>query len=436
MSPPTLELLRSHFGFGGWIPRALDASARPLPEASRDADERGMQLALLAAMEGNGRANPNPCVGAVFIKEGKLIAQGATEVYGALHAERSALASLQAGEARGSTCYVTLEPCGLSGKQPPCSEALIAAGIQRCVIGTEDSHPKVAGQGLAQLRAAGIEVVHSTLRGECRAWHFPFLAGLTRAAQDAAARPSLIGKWAQTLDGHLADERGQSQWISGPTARAYTHWLRQKYDMVLVGVGTALVDAPRLSVRDAAPPCHRQPHKAVYDPKGRLDEASPAVLAALKSELKAGGAQLYWLLGREAVPRAAWWREWEAEKILKIFRMDPAASWEERCVALGSFYQEQEGYPLQSIMVEGGSQLLTELMRADLLDACHIFIRCGVLGGSEHRIGRLKVPPGAAPAAINPFRPLMERHDYRLIASQQLQDDIVLECAHRRYDFW
>lgn len=432
MGPQALELLKSHFGLGGWIPRALDAGAL-LPTA-RDADEQGMLYALLSAMEGNGRANPNPCVGAALVKDGRLLARAATLSYGDLHAERNALAQLPADAARGSTCYVTLEPCGKVGKQPPCSEALIEAGIRRCVIGAEDSHPKVAGQGLAQLRAAGIEVAYSGFRGECYAWHFPFLAGLAR--QDSAPRPTLIGKWAQTLDGHLADDSGRSQWITGPQARAYTHWLRQKYDMVLVGVGTALVDAPQLTVRDAAPPLLRQPHKAIYDPKGRLSAAGPKVLAALRAELRAGGPQLYWIVEKGQTLSGNWWQEWEQEKILQRLSVEACSSWSEKLAALSAFYLEREGYPLQSIMVEGGSQLLTALLRADLLDACHVFIRAGILGGSEHRIGRLRVPPQGDSARINPPRALMERHDFRLLASQQLADDIVLECVHRRYDFW
>jgi diaminohydroxyphosphoribosylaminopyrimidine deaminase/5-amino-6-(5-phosphoribosylamino)uracil reductase len=195
-----------------------------------------MRLALMESMEGVGRASPNPAVGAVLVRDGRLLSKGATLAYGDRHAERVALDAVSDRQLlRGASCYVTLEPCAGTGKQPPCTDALLAAGIRRIVVGALDPHPKAAGQGLKALAQAGITVETNVLGGECRAFLFPFLA------YQQLQRPVVIGKWAQTLDGHLADDHGHSQWISGKKARAYTHWLRQKYDAILVGVGTAML---------------------------------------------------------------------------------------------------------------------------------------------------------------------------------------------------
>ncbi len=411
--------LRYGFGLGGWIPRGVDLNPQELPFPSLlTGDEYFMAQALLAAMEGLGRSNPNPCVGAVIVKEGKVLAKGATLAYGDLHAERVALQQLDPADAAGATVYVTLEPCAGQGKQPPCTEALLAAGIARCVVGALDPHPKANGYGLAQLRQAGIEVTTACLEAECQAWHFPFLRSI------AWQRPVLIGKWAQTLDGHLADDKGTSQWISGPESRRYTHWLRQKYDALMVGIGTVLADKPSLTVRDAPPPQHRHPHKIVFDPEGRLRSASEAVIDALGRDLSDTGAHLFWMvdahvgleLGRGALAKIPHHT---------VLLMHPG-DWEENLLSLQSTYQSVFSYPLQSVLVEGGAHVLTQLLRADLLDALHVFIRAKILGGTLHRVGRLNA---SGTEEVNPLRGLNEAHDFHLLASHKLGDDVVLECV-------
>ncbi|WP_141731646.1 bifunctional diaminohydroxyphosphoribosylaminopyrimidine deaminase/5-amino-6-(5-phosphoribosylamino)uracil reductase RibD [Oligoflexus tunisiensis] len=423
-----LHPLQAGFGFGGYIPRALDAAAvQDLPALSPD--ESWMRLALLESMEGIGRSSPNPPVGAVLVKEGRLLSKGATLAYGDRHAERVALdAVTDRSQLVGATCYVTLEPCAGIGKQPPCVEALLASGISRIVVGARDPHPKAAGQGLKALTQAGVAVETDVLGGECRAWLFPFLAW------QQLQRPVVIGKWAQTLDGHLADDHGRSQWISGNKARAYTHWLRQKYDAILVGVGTALADAPSLTVREAAPPLHRQPHKIIFDPKGRLCNGQSAVFHNLRQGLQKSGPVLF-----HAVETPHWKPEpWmEAFKdVLEPVLMPPQCSWLEFLRLLDQQHRTRFGRELQSIMVEGGAQILTLLVRDELLDALQVFIRAGILGGSRHRIGRLDPRDGASAPPTNPMLDLNARHDFQLVATQQLGDDVVLECAHRRFTFW
>ncbi len=416
------------FGLGGWIPRCLDADARILPDGQGfSGDSYWMAQALLAAMEGNGPSHPNPCVGAVLVKDGRLLARAATQSYGFLHAERALLQMVGPDEARGAVCYTTLEPCAHTGKQPPCTEALIAAGIARCVVGADDPFPAVAGRGLAQLRAAGIEVQTGCLEKECRAWHFPFLASLTLKGQ----RPVMIGKWAQTLDGHLADDHGLSQWISGPRSRAYAHWLRQKYDAILVGIGTVFADVPSLTVRQSALPRLRHPHKCIYDPFARLGQATPEILHALRSELKSEGPCLFWLVQKKNWREPSWWKEWSSFAV-PVF-LEEGSGWPQQLEALAAAYLQRLARPLQSVMVEGGTQLLTQLMRADLLDAWQVFLRAAILGGQAHRIGRLPVREGEDPLLINPFQALQDKLDFTLLASYQLDQDIVLECTHPRF---
>jgi diaminohydroxyphosphoribosylaminopyrimidine deaminase / 5-amino-6-(5-phosphoribosylamino)uracil reductase len=266
------------------------------------------------------------------------------------------------------------------------------------------------------------------LGGECRAWHFPFLA------YQQLQRPVVIGKWAQTLDGHLADDHGRSQWISGPKARAYTHWLRQKYDAILIGVGTALADAPSLTVRDAAPPLHRQPHKIVFDPKARLGTGMTEVLVNLRKGLDAKGPFLFYAVEAPNWREAVWMNAFQ--DVLVPVLMPPQCSWLEFLRLVDQQHHARFGFPLQSIMVEGGAQILTMLVRDELLDALQVFVRTGILGGNRYRIGRLDPRDGASAPSVNPTLDLNSRHDFQLVSTQQLGDDVVLECVHRRFNFW
>lgn len=424
----TLHPIEAGFGFGGYIPRALDASVTP-DFTTKGTDEAWMKQALLISMESNGLSNPNPPVGAVFVKDGRVVAKGATMAYGDRHAERVAIDSVSDRSLlQGSTCYVTLEPCAGTGKQPPCVEALLSAGIVRCVVGATDPHPKAAGQGLRQLAQAGIATETNVLGGECRAWLFPFLA------YQQMQRPVVIGKWAQTLDGHLADDHGRSQWISGPRARSYTHWLRQKYDGILIGVGTALADAPTLTVRDAPPPRHRQPHKIIFDPKGRLGSGAPEVFINLRADLQAAGPVLFYAVEAPNWKPAPWMDAFA--DVLEPVLMPPQCSWLEFLSLVDLQHRARFHREMQSVMVEGGAQILTMLIRDELVDALQVFVRTGILGGTRYRIGRLDPRDGASAPPVNPALDLNARHDFQLVSTQQLGDDVVLECAHRRFTFW
>ena len=208
-------------------------------------DEKYMELALSLAERGAGRVSPNPMVGAVIVKNGRIIGEGWHARYGGLHAERNALADCEKrGEnPKGATIYVTLEPCCHHGKTPPCTDALIAAGIARVVIGSEDPNPLVAGKGIRQLREAGIEVSSGVLKEACDRLNRVFFHYITHHT------PYVVMKYAMSMDGKIAAYTGNSRWITGEAARQNVHRDRNRYTAIMAGIGTVLADDPLLTCR-------------------------------------------------------------------------------------------------------------------------------------------------------------------------------------------
>lgn len=201
-----------------------------------------MQSALELARKGCGYVSPNPMVGAVIVKEGKIIGSGYHERYGEAHAERNALASCSESP-KGATMYVTLEPCCHHGKQPPCVDAIIEAGISHVVVGCGDPNPLVAGKGIEILRNHGILVTEHVMEEECRKLNDVFFHFIQ------TKRPYVVMKYAMTLDGKIATYTGASQWITGEEARSHVHEQRHRYRAIMVGIGTVLADNPLLSCR-------------------------------------------------------------------------------------------------------------------------------------------------------------------------------------------
>ena len=218
-------------------------------------DEEYMRLALHLAEKGCGWVSPNPMVGAVIVKEGRIIGQGWHEKYGGLHAERNALAACTESPA-GATLYVTLEPCCHYGKQPPCVDAILEAGIRRVVVGSGDPNPLVAGKGIAILRAHDVEVTEHVLREDCDRLNRVFFHYIT------TKRPFVSMKYAMTLDGKIAAYTGASRWVTGEAARAHVQQQRHRFRGIMVGVGTVLADDPSLE-------CHmaggRNPVRIICD---------------------------------------------------------------------------------------------------------------------------------------------------------------------------
>ena len=228
-------------------------------------DTRHMRHALALARRGLGNTWPNPAVGCVIIRDGRVVGRGWTQPGGRPHAEVMALAQA-GGQAQGATAYVTLEPCAHHGKTPPCAEALVRAGIARVVSALTDPDPRVAGRGHAILRDAGIEVREGLCAAEARELQRGFLTRVTQG------RPMLTLKLASSFDGRIATQTGESQWITGPDARRHVHALRLIHDAVMVGGGTARADHPALNVRGFGPV--RQPVRIVVS-GGALPEMPP-----------------------------------------------------------------------------------------------------------------------------------------------------------------
>lgn len=308
-------------------------------------DIRWMRLALSLGRRGQGRTWPNPAVGCVIVKDGRVVGRGWTQPGGRPHAETEALA--QAGDAaRGATAYVSLEPCAHHGRTPPCAQALIDAGIARVVAPIEDSDARVAGQGFAMLRAAGIEV--ST--GLCVAEAEADLAGFFLKTD--LGRPWVTLKLASSFDGRIATATGQSQWITGPRSRRLVHAMRARHDAVMVGAGTARADDPSLTVRDLG--IAQQPVRVVVS--RRLDLPLISALARSAKDVPV------WLMhGADADAERL--RAWDGVGA-RLFscavsgaQLDPA----DILAQLGSA-------GLTRVFCEGGSALAASLLSADLVD--------------------------------------------------------------------
>ncbi len=219
-----------------------------------------MRRAISLAGKGIGWTNPNPMVGAVVVKDGRIIGEGYHPRCGQLHAERNALAACTEDPA-GATIYVTLEPCCHQGRTPPCTEIILEKRLTRVVIGSRDPNPKVAGKGAALLRAQGLQVEEDFLRAECDALNPVFFHYIT------TKRPYVVMKYAMTLDGKIATRTGASKWITGEVARNHVHTLRGHYAAIMVGIGTVLADDPMLNCRI---PGGHQPTRIVCDSRLRI----------------------------------------------------------------------------------------------------------------------------------------------------------------------
>ncbi|MBY6091805.1 bifunctional diaminohydroxyphosphoribosylaminopyrimidine deaminase/5-amino-6-(5-phosphoribosylamino)uracil reductase RibD [Maritimibacter alkaliphilus] len=326
-------------------------------------DRRFLAMALSLGRRGRGQTWPNPAVGCVLVKDGRVVGRGWTQPGGRPHAEPMALA--QAGSAsRGATAYVSLEPCAHHGKTPPCAEALIAAGVARVVAPLQDSDARVSGQGFALLRKAGIEVSTGLLAQEALHDHAGFFL---RTEQ---GRPLVTLKLALSLDGRIATASGESRWITGPEARRHVHLLRHRHDAVMVGAGTARADDPALTVRGMG--VTRQPVRVVVS--RRLDLPLLGQLARTATEVPV------WLChGADA--DATLVRTWQGlgarlfSCALRDRQLDPAAVLQ----ALG-------GAGLTRVFCEGGGALAASLLQADLVDELIVF-SAGVALGAEGRPG-------------------------------------------------
>lgn len=323
-------------------------------------DLRHMRAALALAARGLGNTWPNPAVGCVIVRDGMVIGRGWTQPGGRPHAETEGLARAGGG-ARGATAYVTLEPCNHYGKTPPCALALVEAGVARVVVACGDPDPRVAGGGLERLRAAGIAVE----TGVCEDEAWTLNEGFFRRIQDD--RPLYTLKAATTLDGRIATHTGQSQWITGPTARAWGHRLRATHDAIMVGIRTALADDPELTCRLPGLD-HRSPVRIVVDSRLRLP---------LTGKLAAGARAVpTWVVTREDADssRSAVFQDCGID-VIRV----PADSAGLPDLIKASAALARRG--LTRVLVEGGATLAASLLQANLVDRLEWFRAASVMGG-------------------------------------------------------
>lgn len=322
--------------------------------------EQMMRRALALARRGVGRTSPNPAVGCVIVKDGAIVGEGWHRKAGTPHAEVHALRG--AGEKAGrSDVYVTLEPCSHHGKTPPCADALVEAGVGRVFAGMVDPNPKVSGNGLQKLRRAGIEVHVGLLEEECRLLNEPFIKHVS------TGMPFVICKSAMTLDGKIATANGDSKWITSDKSRRYVHRLRAMVDAVMVGAGTVEADDPLLTARI---PGGRDPLRVIVDSRLRI---SPK--ARLLHVQSPAGTVIATISGDEA----------------KIARLEKDGTVVLRCrekegrVDLADLMARLGVMNVQSVLLEGGSELAGEMLRSDLIDKFHLFYAPKLVGGAGKR---------------------------------------------------
>lgn len=316
-------------------------------------DRDFMPLAIDLAARGRGFVEPNPMVGAVIVTGDRQIAGcGFHERFGGPHAEVVALN--HAGDrARGGTLYVTLEPCCHWGKTPPCTDALIRAGLSRVVVAMRDPFPPVDGGGLARLREAGIQVDLGEMQADAERLNAPYLTRLRHR------RPYAIAKWAMSLDGKIATSTGDSRWISSPQARESVHELRGRVDGIMVGAGTVRRDDPRLTAR---PPGSRVAARIVATRSGRLPDSCELVKTIDQAPV------IVWTTA-DGADRLGPWQMRGAE-----IRTDPS---------LGEFLAVLADRGFTNLLVEGGGQLHGTFHDLDLIDEIHAYIGTIVIGGDS-----------------------------------------------------
>ncbi len=366
-------------------------------------DREAMHVAIACAHTVEGRTSPRPPVGAVVLRDGVIRGQGATSPPYGPHAEVHALR--EAGPAaRGADLYVTLEPCCLTIHTPPCTEAIIEAGIRRVVVGALDPNPLVSGRGIEQLRVAGIEVIMGCEAQEAQELIRPFATLIT------TRRPYVTAKWAMTLDGKLATRTGDAYWISGPDARVWVHNLRDRVDAIVIGAGTARADNPQLNVRLA-------PEQRAYQ---RLPRQGPlrVVLAShgrLPDHLKV-------LTADEATKTCVIVSEhYDCEHSLSLqqrgIEVIHVALDTQGHVDFGAALHALGQRGVMHVLLEGGAQLLGSAFDQSLIDHVAVFIAPKLVGGSE----------APSPIQGHGLASMKDAFHLESMRSQLISEDLLIE---------
>lgn len=349
-------------------------------------DVLAMQRCLELAGQAAGRTAPNPLVGAVVVQHGEIVGEGWHRRAGLEHAEIQALRAA-GSRARGATLVVNLEPCNHHGRTPPCTDAILQAGIARVVAGMQDPHPLVNGAGVERLRDAGVEVVVGVLEGACRALNRAFVSAVTRG------RPVVTLKAACTLDGYIALPTGESQWITGEVARAHTQHLRNVNDALLVGRATAQKDDPRLTCR----------LEGGRDPRPVLLDSNLCVSRTSRMFAGSRRALVYTAVGPDDPGD-------HPAEVVTVPRRADGLDLEAVCRDL-----VQRG--VHSLLVDGGAHVHRAFLAAGLADVLMLYLAPKALGGGLPWLGGPAVPT------------LAGAFGFGLVRTEVLGDDILLELA-------
>ena len=332
----------------------------------RKKDEQYMKRALQLARRGMGKVSPNPLVGAVIVRAGRIIAEGWHREFGADHAEIDAI-NKASGGVRGATMYVTLEPCCHWGKTPPCVDTLIEQGIKQVVIGTLDPHPLVDGKGAQILRDHGLEVVKGVLEQEARELNEVYLH------HTQTGLPFVTVKYAQSLDGRIATSQGNARWISSEASRKLAHRLRAQHDAIMVGIGTVLADDPLLTVRLVK---GRNPLRICLDSRLRI----PAHSKLLQDE---GGTLI---VTTEANAKEKIETLQKKGKEVLVAQRDRDGR-----VELVSVMKKLAERDISSLLVEGGKEIITSLLKEGLVNRMVVITAPLILGKGIEAIGDLGI---------------------------------------------
>ena len=392
-------------------------SDKQQPAEQQSIDESFMRRALDLARNGYGWTNPNPMVGAVIVKDGRIIGEGWHTKCGNLHAEREAFAHCDE-DPLGATLYVTLEPCCHWGKTPPCTEAIIENNIARVVVGAPDPNPLVAGEGITQLREAGIEVVEKVLLQECLDINKVFFHYIQTKL------PYVVVKYAMTLDGKIATKTGASQWITGESARAHVHTQRHRFSAIMVGIGTVLSDDPMLTARldegKDVITSWKTESAFMEDPFPDRSLSNNPVRIVLDSSLQIPlHAKLVTTAKETPTIIATLSTDGKQIAQLQAYGCDVVVT--RSCngkVDLQDLMEKLGQRGIDSVYVEGGATVHAALIESELVDEVQAYVAPKIFGGRK--------APG--PVGGEGVEIPTEALQFSKVATKQLGQDVLFEC--------